>query len=797
MYTKKTIKIYILGGVMVNFCKKRDYHMKKSFFGIASVVPALMFAACSDDGSSTPQDSNGDLISSSSSVIIPGGDSPIPGGNTTDPAVTSSSATQAPVIEPADQPISEEEKKDDGTASVGSLAIGVSGFAEVGPLVSGSKVTVSSVDAKTMTVGAVAVNAKTSSDLGAYSASGSLTSAIGSFEASGEYYNFATTEKSSVKSLKAISDLRTRKTVNINVLTHLEYDRVQNLVSQQGLSFTAAKERAEKEILAAFGFVGDSTVLFEDISIYGTTNDAANLLAITDAVQSDPSMTDNFLKYIAEDFAADGKFDSDDFKAAIGDAAFTMDVNYNQQMLSDYNNNADVMTYTGPKRNLWAAMYNLGSCTEANLNEIKPNNNPKSSFQDKAFSCKSGGWSEASAVYVKSAEVAKANGACDATTAGKLVTHTDGKQYYCRNNLWSEATADDIAAASITTPCNSSSEKAVATASGSTFICLSGAWYKTVNPAVDYSKGIAMNKKLGKGINFGNSWDAEGVGDGGWSNPIGDGDFAAAKAAGFNSVRIPVRWYPGVDAQLSGVKADIQLAINAGLTVIVNSHHHQPLYEAAAGGDFDSQLNTFKSEWTKVAQAFDSFPDDALVFEIFNEPHDMTAAQVRKLMTTGYQAIRAVSKGKTIMFEGNGYSKFAQIIRLDLPADGNIIVSGHYYEPYEFTHQGHGYDCDANADDGIAAMPDHFKRYTDSIAVYFPNATGGSVPVNLGEFGVANKGRCNSVSDSKREAWTKAVVEQANKYGMSWHYWCYKNCGGFEAGTGSSWHGNMLNVFMK
>lgn len=771
--------------------------MKKSLLGIASIVPVMMLAACSDDGSSTPAAQDPTLGGLSSSGTYIPGETPIPVVNSSSSAAAQTPiVTPEPEVNPADQPISAEEKKDDGTSSVGSLAISVKGVAEIGPFSSGSSVTVSSVDAKTMAVGAAAVNTKTTDNLGTFSASGSLTSAIGSFEVSGKYFNFALPAFSNVKSLKAISDLRTRKKVNINVFTHLEYARVQNLVSQQGLSFTAAKERAEKEILAAFGFKSDST-LFEDISVYDMTDAAANLLALTDAMQTNPDMLDDLLSLASADIAEDGKLDANALKALIGDAAFNIDVNQNISNLSVVNNDADVMTYTEQRRYLWSAMFNLGSCTEANLNEVKTNQNPNSTIQDKSFACKDGGWAEASAAFVKSAEVAKTAGACNASTAGKIVSHTDGKQYVCKKNLWSVATEADIAASQIPTACTSANEKAVATSGGSSFICLSNVWTKTVNAAVDYSKGRAMNKKLGRGINFGNSWDAPGSDDGGWSNPISDGDFAQAKKIGFNSVRIPVRWYTGMSSKISGVKADVQLAINAGLTVIINNHHNQPVYDAAGNGSFDSKLNDFKSEWTQVAQAFNSFPDDAIVFEIFNEPHDMTKDQVQKLMDAGYNAIRAVTKTKTIMFEGNGYSKFYQLQNLKLPADGNIIVSGHYYDPYSFTHQGHGYDCNANASDGVNNIAGNFKSYADSLAIYFPDVNGGSVPVNLGEFGVANKGQCSSVSDSKREKWTDAIIAAAEQYGMSWHYWCYKNCGGFEAFNGGSGYGNMQSVFQK
>ncbi len=108
---------------------------------------------------------------------------------------------------------------------------------------------------------------------------------------------------------------------------------------------------------------------------------------------------------------------------------------------------------------------------------------------------------------------------------------------------------------------------------------------------VDYSQGRAMNRKLGKGINFGNSWESNGNGclDACWSNPIADDDFKLAKDAGFNSIRLPVNWnrtasneppYTVEPERLAGVKRHIQLAIDQGLPVITNIHHFDALYNA-------------------------------------------------------------------------------------------------------------------------------------------------------------------------------------------------------------------------
>lgn len=798
--------------------------MKKSFLGLVALVPIVTMTACSDDSSSSTEST----VSSSSSVVIdPVTGLPItnpvvdPSVPVTDPSIPStipSTGTDSstvvppvtdtlptPVVPPEEditqKPISDEEKAPDGSESVSTLAFDIKGVAELGPFKSGASVSISSVDAKTMTLTPGAGSSKVSDNVGSYTASGTLSSAIASVEVSGSYTDFTTENaNTSASGLKALTDLRDRKKVNVNILTRLEYDRVQTLVGM-GLSFTAAKDRAEKEVLTALGFVKDST-RFEDISLYDMNQAGQNLLAISTILlnERDAASVDAIISAIAADIGLDGTWDDEVLRAKLADQAYYLDIGYPTYVLSDIHNDADIIYYKGAVDAFWGAQYNLGTCGKNNQKELKPNGNSNSQYVAKNFICQDSLWTEVTDAQLADIAATQAFGECNESKAGTMELGASGQYFLCSKNIWKvadEADMKNMEIAKQVGACNSSSNLKVTKYESSSYMCVSGVWTKLTKTPVDYSKGRAMNKKLGAGVNFGNSWDSPGTGDGAWSNPIGDGDFAAVKAAGFNSIRLPVRWSAGVDAQLNGVKEDVQLALKAGLTVIVNSHHHDNLYSAAKNGSFDGALQNFASEWKKVAQAFDSFPDDALVFEIFNEPHDMTQDQVNKIMTTGYEAIRSVSKGKTIMFESNGYSKFAQIPKLNLPNDGNIIVSGHYYDPYTFTHQGHGYDCNGNAGSGVTSIAGHFTSYAEDIAMAFPDANGGSVPMNVGEFGVANKGGCSAVSDANREAWTEAVIQQAEKYGMSWHYWCYKNCGGFEASTGSSWHGNMLNVFKK
>ncbi len=49
-----------------------------------------------------------------------------------------------------------------------------------------------------------------------------------------------------------------------------------------------------------------------------------------------------------------------------------------------------------------------------------------------------------------------------------------------------------------------------------------------------------MNHLLGRGVNFGNAFDAPSEGE--WGVVLQEEYFQAAKDAGFDSIRLPVRW---------------------------------------------------------------------------------------------------------------------------------------------------------------------------------------------------------------------------------------------------------------
>ena len=334
---------------------------------------------------------------------------------------------------------------------------------------------------------------------------------------------------------------------------------------------------------------------------------------------------------------------------------------------------------------------------------------------------------------------------------------------------------------------------------------------------VDYTRGRYMNAILGRGINLGNSWDSDGRDDAAWSNPIRDVDFAIIKAAGFNSVRIPVRWQYNSDysthtvdpERLAGVIEDINLAIANGLAVVVNFHHYVEL-NCAGGGHkdrgckydatkFEEEKNHFLLLWAQVATAMNVFPDDMIVLEILNEPVIPNVDLVNQLMLDAYNVIRTHAPNKTIMFEALHGAKFYDIDKMKLPPDGNIIFSGHYYEPFQYSHQGnmHGNACRGDDAKSITASTD-LSNYATLAKQYYPDINGTDhVPLNMGEFGVAggdvspcNWEDGNGPSSEGKAEWANAAAKAAISRGMSFHYWGFSYTGGFDAYDPGSekWH---------
>ena len=132
-------------------------------------------------------------------------------------------------------------------------------------------------------------------------------------------------------------------------------------------------------------------------------------------------------------------------------------------------------------------------------------------------------------------------------------------------------------------------------------------------------------------------------------------------------------------------------------------------------------------------------------------------------------AVIRESNPKRIVIVGPGHwNNIDSLAKLVLPQDDRLIVTFHYYSPYEFTHQGAPWDPNAakwigktwrGTDAELAAVRKDFDKVSGWSKQHLR-------PIFLGEFGSYNKADMES-----RVLWTKVVVAEAEKRGFSWNYW--------------------------
>ncbi len=133
--------------------------------------------------------------------------------------------------------------------------------------------------------------------------------------------------------LRAISDMRKHSDANINLLTHLEFDRVYYLVTRgdstgKKLSVKNAKRQAQRELLKQFYIELDSSADAEDLNVFGQSDADAALLAISVLLQANRKVSDLsiLLTEISNDMETDGEWGDSATRTQIADWAFATDL---------------------------------------------------------------------------------------------------------------------------------------------------------------------------------------------------------------------------------------------------------------------------------------------------------------------------------------------------------------------------------------------------------------------------------------------------------------------------------------
>lgn len=278
----------------------------------------------------------------------------------------------------------------------------VAGVSQKGPFVTGSVVIVHELDSLTLNQTGKSFRGEIKSDKGNFDIKGiNLASQYALLEATGYYRNEISGENSSgTVTLTALTDLSDRNKVNINLLTHLEYERVMHLVLEKGESVAEAKAKAEREILSVFGIDGDIENS-EDLNIFESGDANAALLAISILMQGNQSvagLTERMGNFRIA-LASKGKWDDAKTKTEMADWANEADFGGTLRKISENINGwgfGSVPDFAKYVRNFWYENYGIGTCSESREGEIAADSNKLSInyYEDMSvrYICLSGRW---------------------------------------------------------------------------------------------------------------------------------------------------------------------------------------------------------------------------------------------------------------------------------------------------------------------------------------------------------------------------------------------------------------------
>jgi len=281
-----------------------------------------------------------------------------------------------------------------------------------------------------------------------------------------------------------------------------------------------------------------------------------------------------------------------------------------------------------------------------------------------------------------------------------------------------------------------------------------------------------INEKLGRGINFGNMFEAPTETE--WGNPWKPDYPAKIAELGFNHIRIPIRWEPAARSDenspytinpvfLARIKQVVDSCLNNGLLAIINMHHHDALYE-----DPEGQKDRFLAQWEQISEYFKDY-SDSLVFEILNEPHgNLTAEKWNTFVSDALSTIRAENPDRIVLIGMAEYGGLSALSKLEIPDDENIILTIHYYNPFQFTHQGAEWSEGSDAWLGTKWNDTETERNViqNEFALLRTIEEEQHIPVHIGEFG-----SYSTADDASREKWTTYLARYFETLNWSWAYW--------------------------
>jgi endoglucanase len=312
----------------------------------------------------------------------------------------------------------------------------------------------------------------------------------------------------------------------------------------------------------------------------------------------------------------------------------------------------------------------------------------------------------------------------------------------------------------------------------------------------EYAMALEMNRRLARGINIGNTFEAQPS----WQSPFDSDDFRKIAKLGFTHVRVPIRWeredrsistppYTIYPEFLDTIRSVVDAALKNKLHIIINMHHHDALM-----ADPQGQKARFLSQWQQIADYFKHYPD-SLLFEILNEPHgELTPALWNDFSQEALKTIRQTNPQRCVLLGTAEWGGISGLKYLTIPNDNYLIVTIHYYNPFQFTHQGAEWVEGSEAWMGTTwdDTPEERKAVEEDFKVAIQLSETKNIPVHIGEFGAYSKAGMDS-----RVRWMRFLSRWFEQQGFSWAYWEWNAGFGIYDPRANTYKVELINALLK
>lgn len=307
--------------------------------------------------------------------------------------------------------------------------------------------------------------------------------------------------------------------------------------------------------------------------------------------------------------------------------------------------------------------------------------------------------------------------------------------------------------------------------------------------AQEWTRDVVM------GWNLGNSLECP-YSETEWGNPKTTKAMIHAVAeAGFNAIRIPVRWINHVNNTtdmivnadwLARVKEIVDWCLEENMYVIINSHHEEWYDRNPYYSKQEENNRMLAALWTCIATYFRDY-DQRLIFAGTNEitinwaaPTAEQQAVQNSYNQTFVDAVRETG-GKNyyrnIVVQTFACSPYHGLNGFTIPTDkveGRLSVEFHYYDPYEYCGNcTYYYWGEAYKDKGRILASSTEKTITNLFDRITNTWAKKGLGVVMGEYGVSN----HFTEDDKQtqqenmQYYLKCVVSEARQHGFAAFAW--------------------------